>query len=120
MLLVVGEANMKIVLMLSAAHEPMIDYPSIYIEGESIVFNGFEYDLSVIPEGGEVEAEFPAAGIIKRVEGVINISLVYQYHSGKAELNQSTDINDFTFDIEEGHVPCPIIWKPIVEETIDV
>lgn len=96
--------------------EVLIDFPVIEINGDTINYNGVEYDLSVIPEGGQVEAEYPAVGIIKRDQGVINIDLVYEYNSAKAEKIQSSKLSDYQFNVESGVVPCPIKWLSEVED----
>ena len=51
----------------------------ISVSGEKLTYDGTEYDFSLIPDGGEVEAEFPAIGTIRRVNGEIEITLLYQY-----------------------------------------
>ena len=53
----------------------------IEIQGDILIYNGVSYDLSVIPDGAEVEAEAPAIGVIKRVNGEIEITLQYFYDS---------------------------------------
>ena len=51
----------------------------IIVSAEAITYNGEYYDLGTIPDGGEVQGEAPAIGKIKRVNGVINITLQYEY-----------------------------------------
>ena len=53
----------------------------IEVQDDTLIYNGVSYDLSAIPEGGEVEAEAPAVGKITRVNGVINITIQYFYNS---------------------------------------
>ena len=76
-----------------------------------ITYRGESYDLSQLPNGGEVEAESPFLGAIKRIDGVIHVTLQYQYHTSTAESKQSTDINDYIFDVTSGECPCPIVRK---------
>ncbi|WP_208604773.1 hypothetical protein [Vibrio injensis] len=66
--------------------------------------------MSIIPEGGQAEAEegSPFIGIVTRDE----VTVQYCYDSSKAEPLQSTEWADYTFDIEQGEVPCPIRWLP--------
>ena len=54
---------------------------TIEVQGDTLIYNGVSYDFSVIPEGAEVEAEAPAVGIIKRVNGVMEVTLQYFYNS---------------------------------------
>ncbi|EKO3605423.1 hypothetical protein M6C35_000292 [Vibrio metschnikovii] len=81
-----------------------------------VTVDGTDYDLFVIPEGGQAEAEdgSPFIGIITRDVVTIN----YCYDSTKAEPLQSTDWADYTFEIESGDVPCPIRWLPEPEPEI--
>jgi hypothetical protein len=72
-----------------------------------LTIDGIEYDLSVIPSGGQAEADEPFIGVVTRDECIIQ----YFYDSSLAEPNQSTDINDYVFDAVDGEVPCPIRWR---------
>lgn len=54
---------------------------TIEVRGDTLIYDCVSYDLSVIPDGAEVEAEAPAIGIIKKVDGVIEITLQYFYDS---------------------------------------
>lgn len=53
----------------------------IEVQGDTLIYNGESYDMSPILEGSEVEAEAPAIGKIKRVDGEIEIVLQYFYDS---------------------------------------
>ena len=53
----------------------------IEVDNDILIYDGVSYDLSVIPDGAEVEAEAPAIGVIKRVNGEIEITLQYFYDS---------------------------------------
>jgi hypothetical protein len=85
---------------------------SVSVSGLVLTIDGTAIDLSVIPEGGEAEPETdsPFVGIVTRDKATIR----YHYDSVLAEPNQSTDWADYTFEIESGQVPNPIIWKPEV------
>ena len=82
---------------------------AISVDGLVLTIDGVDIDLSVIPAGGQAEAESdsPFIGIVTRDE----VTIKYFYGSALAEPNQSTDINDYIFDVVSGEVPCPIVWK---------
>ena len=97
---------MRVVLSpLASDHTTLVS-----INGLVITVDGTDYDLSVIPEGGQAEADenSPFIGTLTRDK----VTVKYHYDMFKAEENQSTDWADYTFDIESGEVPCPIKWKP--------
>jgi hypothetical protein len=83
---------------------------SVSIDGLVLTIDGTAIDLSVIPEGGQAEPDddSPFVGIVTRDKATIR----YHYDSVLAEPNQSTDWADYTFEVESGEVPSPIIWKP--------
>lgn len=85
------------------------------VSQDIITYRGESYDLSQLPDGGEVEAEVPFVGKIKRIDGVVHITLQYQYDTTTAEPMQSTDINDYIFDVTSGDCPCPIKRKEPTE-----
>lgn len=91
---------------------------SVSVDGLILTVDGVDYDLSIIPEAGQAEAEedSPFIGVVTRNEVTIN----YSYDSSKAEPRQSTDWADYTFDIKIGEVPCPIRWlpEPDIEEPL--
>jgi hypothetical protein len=82
-----------------------------------ITIDGNPIDLSVIPEGGVAEPDenSPFVGPVTRDK----VTIKYFYDSGKAEDNQSTDWADYTFEIESGDVPSPIVWKPELDLEIN-
>ena len=82
----------------------------VSVSGEVIIVNGVDFDLSSIPDGGQVEAIFPAVATIKRVNGVIEITILYQYDKPLAEPMQSTNEADYIVDCVSGEVPSPIKW----------
>ena len=87
------------------------------VNGDIITYRGESYDLAQLPSGGEVEADEPFVGKIKRDEqGVVHVTLQYRYCTDTAELMQSTDINDYIFDVTSGECPCPIKRKPVEQE----
>jgi hypothetical protein len=90
---------------------------TVSLNGLILTIDGQDIDLSVIPVGGEAEPDenSPFIGKVTRDE----VTIRYEYNSQLAEPNQSTSWDDYTFELTEGDVPCPIIWKPI-QETVEV
>jgi hypothetical protein len=89
----------------------------VSVSGLVITIDGTPIDLSVIPVGGvaEPDADSPFVGNVTRDE----VTVKYYYESALAEPNQSTNWADYTFEITEGEVPSPILWKPeVIEEAI--
>src|SRR5690606_36341847 len=82
---------------------------TVSVSGLTLTIDGTDYDLSVIPEGGQAEAseESPFIGTVTRDA----VTIRYEYDSRLAEPNQSTDWTDYTFDVVSGDVPCPIKWR---------
>ena len=80
---------------------------TVSVKGLVITVDGTDYDLSVIPEGGQAEGEAPFQGIVTRDE----VTIQYHYESLAAEPDQSKDWNDYTFIDPKGKVPSPIKWK---------
>lgn len=101
---------MKIILSPVASNRTT----EVTVSGLVITVDGTPIDLSVIPEGGYAEPDesSPFIGNVTR-DGV---TVRYHYESSNAEPNQSMDWADYTFEVTDGPVPCPIVWKP-VEET---
>lgn len=95
---------------------PVWHNTKVSVNGLVVTVDDTDYDLSVIPEGGQAEADegSPFTGIVTRDEVTIN----YSYDSTKAEPTQSTDWDDYTFEIESGDAPCPIRWLPEPEEPL--
>lgn len=91
---------------------------TVSISGLTVTIDGTEYDLSIIPEGGQAEAseDSPFIGTVTRD----SVTIRYEYDSSKAEPNQSTNWDDYTFDLVEGEVPCPIKWTPEPEVEVEV
>lgn len=102
---------MFITLCIASANNPTQDHPVIEVDGDTITYNGTEYDLSLIEEGCVAEATYPAVGEVKRINGVIHLNLHYPYDSTKAVKEQSLNIADYQFTVEQGEVPCPIEWE---------
>ena len=98
---------------------------TISVDGDLLTYNGVEYDFSTIEEGDIAEGEFPTIGEITCVNGAIELNLMFNYDQSTAELNQSTDPNDYIVEIETGDVQLPIVRKPepveepIIEEPVE-
>ena len=81
----------------------------VSISGLVITIDDTPIDLSVIPEGGlaEPDENSPFIGNVTRNEATI----LYHYESSKAMPHQSREWADYTFEVTEGEVPCPIKWR---------
>lgn len=88
---------------------------SISVNGERITVDGQEFDLSALPNNSVCEATYPAVGNVKKQSGEIDITIAYHYDSARAETNQPANIEAYRFNITNGIVPCPILWRPIPE-----
>ena len=82
---------------------------TVSVSGLTITIDGTPIDLSVIPVGGYAEPDenSPFFGNVTRDE----VTVKYHYESIKAIPDQSANWNDYTFEVTEGEVPCPIIWN---------
>jgi hypothetical protein len=82
---------------------------TVSIKGPILTIDGVDIDLSIIPIGGQVEAteDSPFIGVVTRDECTIR----YEYDATLAEANQSTNWDDYTFNIIDGVVPSPIKWR---------
>lgn len=74
---------------------------TIEVNGDKLIYNGVPYDMSVIPDGAEVEAETPAIGLVKRVNGEIEITLQYFYDSKNCSYKERFP-NEDGYTITEG------------------
>lgn len=79
---------------------------TVSLSGLILTIDGIDYDLSVIPIGGQADGEAPFIGVVTRDECTIQ----YHYDSALAESNQSTDINDYVFDTDKPFID-PIKWR---------
>ena len=98
-------------LILSPQACPTDDTP-LTIAGDVITYRGTSYDFSPLPEGGEIEVGSPFVGAVTRKDGVIHATLEYKYNWNTSEDFQSTNWDDYTFDVVSGVCPCPIKRKP--------
>jgi hypothetical protein len=81
---------------------------SINANGTTLIYNGVAHDFSALNNGDCVEAIAPAKGIIKKIDGVIHITLDYRFDEALAEPMQSTEINDYIVDLVSGELVSPI------------
>lgn len=105
---------MKIILSPVASNKTN----SVSVSGLVMTIDGTDYDFSIIPEGGQAEAsdDSPFIGTVTRDL----VTIRYEYDSSKAEPDQSTNWDDYTFEVVDGEVPCPIKWKPEPEQESEV
>ena len=76
----------EITLLPVAIHEGKTT--EISASGFTLNYNNTPYDFSVLEDGDQVEAQDPAQGLIKKIDGVIHITLRYQYVSRTAKPHQ--------------------------------
>lgn len=98
---------LKVILSpISSTHDTTVS-----VDGLTVTVDGTPYDLAVIPEGGQAEAEEggPFIGIVTREE----VTVLYHYDGSTAEPDQSTDWADYSYFIESGPVPDPIVRKEV-------
>ena len=90
--------------------------PVIALSGLTLTIDDQVVDLSVIPEGGQAEAEedSPLIGIVTRDE----VTIRYPYSTDIHESSQPTEQSAYEFDIVDGQVPCPLVKKPVTEEVL--
>lgn len=96
---------MKIILSPIASNKTT----SVSVNGLIVTVDGTDYDLSVIPEGGQADADenSPFIGVATRN----TVTIRYEYDSQLAEPDQSTEWSDYSFNITTGEIPCPIKWR---------
>jgi hypothetical protein len=81
----------------------------VSVSGLVISIDGQPIDLSVIPEGGYAEPDDESLFIGKVTRDEVTVR--YHYESLKALPDQSKDWADYTFEVTDGPVPCPIKWR---------
>lgn len=84
------------------------------VNGDILTYRGVDYDLSPLPEGGSVEAGLPFVGNITKVNGVINLTMQYQYNWDTSLDDQPMDWAAYTFELDGGQCPCPILRREVV------
>jgi len=88
---------------------------TVKVNGLVVTVDDVAYDLSVIPEGGSAEWEVEEGKFPIFLEDVTRekVKILYFYDADKAILNQSHNKEDYIFEVTEGEVPSPIIWREI-------
>ena len=106
---------MKIYLSAVALHEST-QPPIVSLSGFTLTINGEEYDLSVIPEGGQAEADLPFIGIVTREE----VTIQYPYSTDIYEPKQSTNPDDYIIELKDGEtLACPLVKRPVQESQVE-
>jgi hypothetical protein len=82
---------------------------TVVVSGLIIIVDDTIIDLSVIPDGGYAEPDDDSPFVGKVTRDLVTVK--YFYESIKANPKQSTNWNDYTFEVIDGPVPCPIKWK---------
>ena len=91
--------------------------PIVSLNGLILTIGKTDIDLSIIPEGGQAEADedSPLIGIVTREM----VTIRYPYSTDIYESSQPTEQSAYEFDIVDGQVPCPLVKKPVIEEVIE-
>lgn len=81
---------------------------TISLNGLILTINGIDYDLSVIPVGGQADAtiDSPFAGIVTREE----VTIAYEYDQSTSGLNQPATGLDLVWDTDSAFVD-PIVRR---------
>ena len=85
----------------------------ISVSGKTLTYDGTNYDFTALEDGAQVEAQSPALGLIKNVDGIIHITLEYHYDLATAEPNQSTDAADYIVELSSGTLQDVITRKAV-------
>lgn len=81
---------------------------TISLNGLILTIDGIDYDLSVIPDGGQANApiDSPVSGIVTREE----VTITYEYDQSTSELNQPAIGLDLMWDTDTVFVD-PIVRR---------
>jgi hypothetical protein len=85
----------------------------ISVSGKTLTYDGTAHDFTALENGAQVDAEWPAIGLIKNVGGVIHITLEYHYDLATAESGQSTDAADYIVELSSGTLQDVITRKAV-------
>lgn len=102
-------------IILSPIAHSIDDVPPI-VGGDAVTYRGQTFDLSSLDDGSIVDAEPPFVGKVEKENGIVKITLQYFYSTTTAEPMQSTSWDDYTFIVEDGQCPDPIIRKEVANE----
>jgi len=86
---------------------------AISVSGKTLTYNGTNYDFTALEDGSQVDAESPAIGLIKNLDGIIHITLEYHYDMATAEPEQSTDAADYVVELSTGTMQDVITRKAV-------
>lgn len=87
------------------------------VNGDVLMYRGESHDLSQLPEGATVEAVAPFVGQITRIDGELQLSILYEYDSATAEPMQSANIEDYV--LRAIPFKCPIARKEVEVKNIE-
>lgn len=90
---------------------------SISASGNVLTIDGTPIDFSPLAEGEQCETSAPLIGLATRVDGVVNISVRYEYDSATAEPMQSVLMEDYIVTVSAGSITDVIRRKPAPMET---
>lgn len=87
--------------------------------GDVLTIDGVAVDFAPLGEGEQCETSAPLLGMASRVDGVVNISVLFHYDSATAESMQSTNPADYLIELVEGDAPDIIKRRPKAEQLDD-
>lgn len=80
----------------------------VSLSGLVLTIDGVDYDLSVIPEGGEAEGQDGSPFLGKVTRDYCEIT--YHYDMRLAKSDQPVDRAAYLIEWLDGDMPSPIIW----------
>lgn len=101
---------MKLTLHMQAGL-PGAPETTAYVAGDILTIDGVEYDLSLVPEGGQAvpEGESPFVGFITREGGEIVAEILCRYDAATADPDQGVEMP--VIIIANGEVADPVVRK---------
>ncbi len=87
----------------------------ISASGSVLTIDGDEVDFSEIEEGGSAEGFDKIQGVIKNIDGVYFLTVLYNYNLETSELIQSANIDDYVVKLIKGEIKSPIIKREVIE-----
>jgi len=90
----------------------------VSVSGLVVTVDGIDYDLSVIPAGGDAQPDDnePFIGTMTRDR----VTVLYRYDGRTALPDQPTDIAEYTFDVSDGRTALPDQPTDTAEYPFDV
>lgn len=77
----------------------------IFALGDELTINETTINFAELAEGEQCETGGPLLGMARRVDGVVSVSVRYEYDSATAEPMQSTDPADYVIELVDGVAP---------------